>query len=651
MTQSKESICLFAGTTEGRLLAGQLANAYALTVCVATEYGEVLLHDIHGIAVRTGRMTEEEMARFFRAHAFTRILDATHPYATQVTENIQNAAASCGIPYLRILRDSETTAERAVYVSSVTEARDFLMGTDGNILITTGSKELAAYTGLNPSRLYARVLPFAASLEACAEAGIEPSHIIAMQGPFSEEMNVAQLHAVSARYLVTKESGKSGGFDEKIKAAHAADTIPVIIGRPRREHGITPERALALLGVDTPRRKVTIIGIGPGGTALLTREAAAALDSCDMICGARSVVASLSEWKKPTFHAILPQAIAEIIDAHPEASHTAVVMRGDTGFFSGTKKLTEQLAAYELSILPGISSPAYFAAKLGVSWDDAELISLHGRDGGLIHAVRTAKRVFALTGGENTVGTICKKLCLYGYGALAVTVGERLSYPDEKITEGTAETLAEQTFDVLSLLMIENKDATFSLPHGLADECFQRTDVPMTKAEVRSISLAVLAPDADAVVWDVGAGTGAVSVECAYTAHRGKVYAIEKNPEAVQLIRRNAMALHAENIEIVCGKAPEALESLPAPTHVFIGGSSGELDKILTIILQKNPHARITINTVTIETQAEALACIKKYDFSSYFATQIGVSRTRTVGRYHMVSAQNPVWIFTMQNV
>lgn len=641
---------MFAGTTEGRVLAERLADTYALTVCVATEYGEVLLHDIRGITVHTGRMAAEEMVRFFRAHTFTRILDATHPYAALVTENIQNAAASCGIPYLRILRDSENTTENAVYVSSVTEARDFLMNTDGNILITTGSKELAAYAGLNPSRLYARVLPLDTSLEACKQAGIEPSHILAMQGPFSEEMNIAQLHAVSARYLVTKESGKNGGFDEKIRAARTAGVVPVIIGRPREEHGVSPEKALELIGTGTPRRKVTIIGIGPGNTALLTREASAALDSCDMICGAESVTASLSEWKKPTFHAILPQAIAELIGEHPKYSHAAVVMRGDTGFFSGTKKLTEHLAAYDLSVLPGISSPAYFAAKLGVSWDDAALISLHGRNSGLIHAVRTTRRVFALTGGENTVGAICEKLCLYGYGTLAVTVGERLSYPDEKITKGTAETLAGQSFDALSIMMIENEDAKSELPHGLADDCFQRADVPMTKAEVRSVSLAALAPDADAVVWDVGAGTGSVSVECAYAAYRGKVYAIERNPEAAALIRRNATALHAENIEILCEKAPEALETLPPPTHVFIGGSSGELDAILSVILRKNPHARIVINAVTLETEAEALACIKKYGFSSYSAAQIGVSRARPVGKYNMVGAQNPVWIFTMQN-
>ena len=170
-----ERICLFAGTTEGRQLAELLGPAVPLTVCVATEYGEVLLDGIPDIEVRAGRMDAEEMKAFFARERFTRILDATHPYAERVTENIREAADSLGIPMTRILRDCDGFVSGAEYVPSVEAARDFLREREGNIFLTTGAKELSAYVGLDMSRVWARVLPTASSLESCAAAGIPRS--------------------------------------------------------------------------------------------------------------------------------------------------------------------------------------------------------------------------------------------------------------------------------------------------------------------------------------------------------------------------------------------------------------------------------------------------------------------------------------------
>ena len=170
MNESHETICLFAGTTEGRQLAELLSQAAGLTVCVATEYGEVLLDGIPDIEIRAGRMDAEEMAAFFGERAFTRILDATHPYAELVTENIREAARRCGIPVTRILRDCDGQVPGAEYVPSVEAARDFLMEREGNIFLTTGAKELSSYVGLDMNRVWARVLPTVSSLEACAAA-------------------------------------------------------------------------------------------------------------------------------------------------------------------------------------------------------------------------------------------------------------------------------------------------------------------------------------------------------------------------------------------------------------------------------------------------------------------------------------------------
>ncbi len=645
-----EKICLFAGTTEGRQLAEILHEAADLTVCVATEYGEILLDGIEGITVHTGRMDADEMVQFFADNRFDRILDATHPYAQIVTENIRHAAERTNTPVLRILRETERQFGDAVYVPTVEAARDYLADKDGNIFLTTGSKELASYAGLDMSRVWARVLPTVSSLEACAAAGIVSAHIIAAQGPFSEEINIAQMNMISAKYMVTKASGKNGGFDEKIRAAKAVGAISVIIGQPPQVEGFTLDEAIVELEktLHLSKTKVTVIGIGPGSEDLLTIETKAVLAECDTVIGAKSVAESLHT-AKPVFHEFLPQKVRAVLDDHPSIRHAAVVMRGDVGFYSGTKKLLDVLDGYDVTLLPGISSIPAFAAKIKTSWDDAALISLHGRDTNLIHTVSVNRKVFALTGGENTVDAICRKLCEYGFTELHVTVGERLSYPDETITFGTAAELCERHFDSLAVMYIEHPDAVCRHRHGIPDEEFIRGNVPMTKSEVRTISMAKLDLPTNAVVYDIGAGTGSVSIECAWAAYNGQVYAIEKEADAAELIRQNKVKFRTDNLQVIEGLAPDALAELPAPTHVFIGGSSGNLREILTVLLEKNSDVRIVLNAVTVETQTEAAECAKEFGFREYETVSVNISRSRKVGRYHMMTAQNPVSVITLQ--
>ena len=312
------------------------------------------------------------------------------------------------------------------------------------------------------------------------------------------------------------------------------------------------------------------------------------------------------------------------------------------------EKLLGALEGYEVRLLPGIPSVSLFAARLGVSWDDASLVSLHGRDADLIHAVTASRKVFALTGGENTPAVLCERLCRFGLGHLRAAVGEKLSYPDEKITRGTAEELASGAYDALSLLYIENDAPDFRVRHGIPDEEFIRGDVPMTKAEVRAVSVAALDLPPDALVYDIGAGTGSVSVECALTAYAGHVWAIEKEADAAQLVRQNRMKFRTENLDVIEGIAPDALAELPAPTHAFIGGSSGNLCDIIAALLGKNPDVRIVLSAVTLETQAEAAACAAKFGFAVYETVSVSVARARKMGRYHMMTAQNPVSVITL---
>jgi len=642
-------ICLFAGTTEGRLLAELLRNATELTVCVATDYGEKLLDKADNITVHTERMDEKEMTEFFSKNGFDLIIDATHPFAKEVTANIKAAAEKNGIRVMRVLRNSGQEVQGAKYVSCVKEARDFLKGKKGNILITTGSKEISSYEGLDMSRVWARVLPSIQSIVACQAAGIETSHIIAAQGPFSYGANVEQLKMINAKYMVTKDSGKNGGSDNKISAAVDSCVTAVIIGQPAQTDGLSMDEAICELEkmLPIPKRKIYIIGIGPGSRNMLTPEAEKILNECDAVLGAQSVVNSLNT-SKPTYYEYMPENVLKVLNDNASIRRAAVVMRGDTGFFSGTKKLIEALKGQIVEVVPGVCSVSLLAARLGVSWDDAALLSVHGREQNIIYAVNTNKKTFILIGGEQTVKTVCKKLCDYSFDNVKITVGERLSLSDEKITSGSALELSNKDFDSLAVMYIENPDAKSKFCCGIPDEEFIRGEVPMTKSEIRAVSMSKLALSKDSVVWDIGAGTGSVSVECALTSFDGKVFAIEKKSEAVELIRKNKIKFCTDNLTVIEGTAPEALKDLQAPTHAFIGGSSGNLREIISVLLKRNPDVRIVINTITLESQSEVSEIVREFGFREFECVSVNVSRSHKTGNYNLMISQNPVCVFVL---
>jgi precorrin-6B C5,15-methyltransferase / cobalt-precorrin-6B C5,C15-methyltransferase len=192
--------------------------------------------------------------------------------------------------------------------------------------------------------------------------------------------------------------------------------------------------------------------------------------------------------------------------------------------------------------------------------------------------------------------------------------------------------------------VVENPDVTVR-PFGIDDSEFVRGSAPMTKSEVRTLSVSKLALEEDSVVYDIGAGTGSVSVQMALVSVEGRVYAIEKEPDAVNLIEVNKVKFKTPNVIPVTGTAPKALIGLPAPTHAFIGGSSGNMKEILKMLIEANPDVRIVMNAVTLETIAEIVNCIRVLGLIEEEITCVSVSKAREVGLYHMMNAQNPVYI------
>lgn len=649
-------ICVFAGTTEGRELVEFLSSQpIRVTACVATEYGETLLSHADNLTISAKRLSVEEMEAMFAAERFDLVVDATHPYASVVTENIAAACNHTGTEYLRLLRSGAGAPDDAIFASDIAGAVDYLNCVDGNILLTTGSKELRKFVLVRDfeSRVYARVLPMEESLRLCQDAGIKSAHILAMQGPFSKEMNVAMLKSVNAKYMVTKDSGSKGGFDEKIAAVLEAGAKLVVIGRPPQKDGLPFDETLSLLCQRfgfIRKPQVTVVGIGPGSKKAMTGEVRDALSQADCIIGAKRMVEAVAENGQAVHNAIAPEQIADFIREHKEYQHFVVAMSGDVGFFSGTKKLLPLLRDCDVNILPGISSMVYLCAKLGTSYEDVVPVSVHGRDHDIIPDVHRKERIFALVGGENGMVKLCQALTAAGLGDVKVSVGERLSYPDEQITVGTAEELQNRVFQSLSVALIENEKANPIVPHGLPDDAFDRTEtVPMTKSEVRCVCLSKLALTEKAVAWDVGAGTGSVAIEMALQARKGAVYAIERKDAAVESLQENVRKFRTSNLTVVPGIAPEACATLPAPTHAFIGGSSGNMKEIITLLLQKNPNVRIVATAIALESVGELTECMKHFRFDFAEVVSMTVARNRKAGPYNLMIGQNPIYIFTMQ--
>lgn len=395
--------------------------------------------------------------------------------------------------------------------------------------------------------------------------------------------------------------------------------------------------------------RVNIIGIGPGNPELLTGQARQAIVDSNILIGDKRMLAAFGTGKR-LFDTIKTSEIAAVCqDADAEKDTVAVLVSGDVGFFSLAKTIAGKLPDCDCHRYCGISSLVYFSQQLEMSWDDAKIVSMHGRKQNLIAAVAQNNKVFSLTGGEHSPNVLCQRLCEHGLGTVDVYVGENLSYPEEKITHGTAEEISKLEFPSLSVMMILNKNANCfeHTVHGLHDDLFMRSKVPMTKQEVRAVSISKLMPKATDNIYDIGAGTGSCSIELALQAQAGHVWAFERNPVAVELLEKNRALFNVDNLDIVAGEASEQIQEMPAPDCVFIGGSGGNLCKMLDIIYMKNPECRIVVNAITVETLIEVIEYYKTRTDYDLEIVNVFAARGKKLGAYNLMMAQNPVYVMT----
>ena len=691
-----KKVLVFAGTTEGRELAELLADSnIKCSVCVATDYALELMNDKR-LDVNCGRLTEEEMEVLMRDGKFDVVVDATHPYAQIVSQNVRQAADKESISLIRLRRSTESAEEGFVSFKTHEECSAWLSLQTGNILLTTGSKDLGSYAKNETikNRLFVRVLPGEESIRLCTANGITGRQIIAMQGPFSAQMNECILREYSIDWMVTKISGHAGGFEEKVEAAKKAGVGVCAILPPlenvcqteipgdERKSSMyicenvydTAKKLESLLKEDIlskRSRKIILSGIGMGNTDGMTREAYHAFEEAEVIFGAERMLENLpgKGIKVPYYRA--DDIISYLIE-HPQYTKVAAAFSGDSGFYSGAQSMKKALEEAnekgilksETTILPGVSSVSALAARLGVSWNDAVLASIHGRRANVVNLVRKNTKVFLLLSGKNDFEMLVNKFREAGINHVKISAGYRLSYPDEKLFTFYLDEFETKLFDLpegVYTCLIENEDCEEQiLTPGIDDEIFSRTKVPMTKNEVRVLSISRLELTKNAVVYDVGSGTGSVSIECARLSPDIFVFAIEQKEEAANLTKENAVRFGlSDQIVVINKKAPEGFEELPTPTHVFIGGSSGVLSDILSAIQKKlivkentkgktdkaSKGVRVVINAVSLETIAQITKLIQTYPVKHVQLTQIQASRAHKLGSYNLMQAQNPVLI------
>ena len=393
---------------------------------------------------------------------------------------------------------------------------------------------------------------------------------------------------------------------------------------------------------------VTLIGMGSGQPENLTLQGLAALRQADLILGARRLLAVLpAGCTENRAAAYRPDEVAELLQTSG-AENAVLVYSGDTGFYSGASSMMEKLEALGVRarVLPGLSSIQLLAAALGRPWQGWNLVSAHGRTCDPVAECMQGRPTFFLTGGSEDPATLCAQLEAEGFGDMQAVVGQCLGTPEEKLFRGSVKELAAGRFNSLSVLLVEAAEVLPRRAPGLPDEAFERGDVPMTKQEVRAAVLAKLAVRPEDILWDVGAGTGSVSVELALAAPRGRVYAVECRPEGCALIKANREKFRTRNLVLVEGLAPAALSDLPAPDAVFIGGSKGSLAAIVDAAQDKNSDARICVSAIALETLSAAVAALTAKG-RTVQVSQIAVSRARAVGGLHLMMAQNPIYLIT----
>lgn len=685
-------IVIFSGTQEGRTLSAYLEGTRVRhSVCVASDYGEVAMEPSSYTRIHTGRMEQKEMEEYLRKVTCSTVVDATHPFALNASEVIKAAADHLGIPYLRMLNDASDAAEYGdmTYFKDAKECAKALTQTDGNILVTSGGKDLDVFCQDESvkERIYARVLPSAESFAMCEENGVTGKHILGLLGPFSEEMNYAMLKQYDIKVMVTQESGVIEGFSEKIAAAKRAGVKTFVVGSSEEKKGLSFNEVLDALE-DTLMVKlehetllsVSLCGVGIGDKKLRTVAVEKKIKHADMIFGPERLV---EELPGNTYPFTQPKDIFPIIELELKNTNklhvrAVVLFDGDISLSSDANDFaiamdtwkSKQKCKVELFKLPGISSVSYFAAQIQRPYENLSVISVCNASEDtwkedLALKLKRLTKLYLLVDGVAQLQEVALLMEAQALVDLKLMMGYQLSREDEKIFSVSVRELAKVEEEGNYILYIENDSVEKrKISYGFSNEEFENneialeefvdgsvenTELSITNEEIRQIVISKLKLSEQDVLLDIGAGTGSVAVSVAAMSDLVNVYAIEKDEVALAGLEANKEKFALGNLTIVKGSAPDVIRSLPDADAAFVGYNDGELLEVLRALRANNPKMRVAVLAETLEDILGLHAIAKEFTVSGERMVQIGVAEILAKDERHIVENSSPVVLYTFQ--
>jgi len=395
------------------------------------------------------------------------------------------------------------------------------------------------------------------------------------------------------------------------------------------------------------QHELILAGGGSGTADYLLPAAKKALESADCVIASERFL-SLLEVKKARPMGNISQLLQELPELL-ETERIGIVVSGDPLLYSLCRTIQNRYPELEMQVIPGVGSLQLLGAAFGLTMEQAEIRSIHGREcspGTIAYAVSEHAETFFFCSGTQGPREIAQSLLAYGLADTEIFVGADLTYPTQQLWHGTPEQAAQRPNPKLCVAAVRNPHPKPTARLGLLpDSAFLRNRSPMTKEEVRAVVLSKLRLKPDAVVWDLGAGTGSVSIECARMCPFGTVYAVEYKPAALEILEKNKAFLQTENLQIIPGRAEEQIGSLPVPDCVFLGGSDGAAPELIEHLCQLKQPVRLVASAVTLETQAELFPLLQK--LPQFEVIQLAVSCGRPVGNYHILESNHSVLLFS----
>lgn len=614
-------VMLFAGIEEGIVLCEKLSeldtviDVYGEDKSIEENYPDKRNVNIHIMPLN------EESIRFeYERLEPDIVVDGTHIADVSIHEAIKETVLSRKYVRLREKRGKLDVA----YCDSMKDVVAMVNRTRSNVYFTTGSLELEEISGVVESRkrVYIDLPKGNTYLRRAAASGISVGRINDIFD-YTEDEFIGIIKDNDIKYVVAREDEKESRLAMMYSAAKKANIIMIIL-KPTGESYNTDDVIYKVKSIDTIKQ-VYIIGAGVGNPKNMTVEAAEAIEKCEVVIGSEELIKLLGIKEKEVHFAQAAEDIKEFINSH-FYNRLAVVTQGDVCLLNGIAEFTRELKGYDVEVIQGVSSIAYLAARLGIDWTNC--VTVDSTKDNVLKAIAENRGVFVFTAGNTN--EVLRTLNNNGFENVAVCIAERLSLADENILTGFVYELADGEYDELTVMYFEN------LHYGKAsslvkDDSLITGNVRTLNKNLRAVVMRDLDLRANEVVYDIGAGCGAMAVEIALISNRSRIYAIDKSELAVDLIERNCALYTVNNVRVIQGDAIEVTGALPKPDAVLIENYDGNTVDLVRCVGRLN-RIRLVVVTKGFDTAYKLLEVMQKNYFEQIELKQISVAEGKNYG-------------------